>query len=176
MHTENGLKILENNSRPGDPEIINILPVLKDDFVDICFKMIEGNLTKIELVKAATVVTYKVPPSYGGYDEALPTAFDKNEVGKPVDLSKAYGLHREFGNDIRIYPGSMEKRNGDVFSLKSRAICAVGIADTVEAAREISVKGLVAIRGGALWYRTDVASESHIRKSRKHLRKLRRES
>jgi phosphoribosylamine--glycine ligase len=176
MHTKDGLKILENNSRPGDPEIINILPVLKDDFVDLCFKMIEGNLTKIELVKAATVVTYKVPPSYGGYDEAFPMAFDKSEIGKPVDLSKAYGLRREFGNDIRIYPGSMEQRNGEVFALKSRAVCAVGIANTIEAAREISLKGLDAIRGGALWYRTDVASEGHIRKSRKHLKKLRHKS
>ena len=176
MHTENGLKILENNSRPGDPEIINILPILKDDFVDLCFKIIEGNLTKIQLVKAATVVTYKAPPSYGGYDEAFPTAFDRKEADKPVDLTKAYALHREFGNDIRIYPGSMEQRSSGIFALKSRAVCSMGIADTVEEAREISLKGLDAIRGGALWYRTDVASESSIRKSRKHLRKLRHKS
>jgi len=45
MHTGKQLKILEDNSRPGDPEIINILPVLKDDFVDICFRMVEGSLT-----------------------------------------------------------------------------------------------------------------------------------
>jgi phosphoribosylamine-glycine ligase len=29
MHTKSGLKILECNSRPGDPEIQNILPALK---------------------------------------------------------------------------------------------------------------------------------------------------
>ena len=44
MHTAGGPKILEDNSRPGDPEIINILPVLKDDFVDVCFRMVEGTL------------------------------------------------------------------------------------------------------------------------------------
>jgi phosphoribosylamine--glycine ligase len=176
MHTGRELKILENNSRPGDPEIINILPVLKDDFVDLCFKMIEGKLTGIELVKAATVVTYKVPPSYGGYDQVFPAAFDKNDVGKPVDLLKAYGLTKRFGNDIRIYPGSMEQRNSETFALKSRAVCSVGIADSIEAAREISLEGLKAANGGALWYRTDIASENHIKKSRKHLKKLRRKS
>jgi phosphoribosylamine--glycine ligase len=174
MHTGRELKILENNSRPGDPEIINILPVLKNDFVNLCFNMIEGKLTKIELVKAATVVTYKAPPSYGGYEKVFPAAFDKNEVDKPVDLSKAYELKKRYGNDIRIYPASMEQRNNKTFALKSRAACAVGIADTIEAARQISLEGLKAIKGGALWYRTDVASETHIKKSRKHLKKLRR--
>ena len=67
MHTCGGPKILENNSRPGDPEIMNILPVLKEDFVDVCYGMLEGNLTRVEVDKNATVLTYKVPPSYGGY-------------------------------------------------------------------------------------------------------------
>ncbi len=56
MHTRGGPKILENNSRPGDPEIINILPVLKDDFVDICFRMIDGTLSRVEVQKVATVL------------------------------------------------------------------------------------------------------------------------
>lgn len=176
MHTGRGLKILENNSRPGDPEIMNILPILKDDFVDVCFKMIEGTLDKIELTKAATVVTYKVPPSYGGYDETFPASVDKNEMGTPVDLSRAYELRKKFGNDIRIYPGAMEQRNNKICALKSRAICTIGISDTIEAARQISLEGLEAIKGGALWNRTDVASETNIRKSKKHLRKLRRTS
>jgi len=59
IHTKEGPKILENNSRPGDPEIINILPLLKDDFIDVCFSMIEGNLTKAELKNKASVVTYR---------------------------------------------------------------------------------------------------------------------
>jgi phosphoribosylamine--glycine ligase len=66
MHTREGLKILENNSRPGDPEIMNILPLLKDDFIDVCFHMIEGTLKRVQFEKLATVVTYKVPPTYGG--------------------------------------------------------------------------------------------------------------
>ncbi len=70
---ETGIKVLENNSRPGDPEIINILPVLKEDFVDVCFKILDGNLKSVELEKAATVLTYKVPPNYGGYADVFPS-------------------------------------------------------------------------------------------------------
>ncbi|MBC7130432.1 ATP-grasp domain-containing protein, partial [Candidatus Bathyarchaeota archaeon] len=90
MHTGKHPKILENNSRPGDPEIINILPVLKDDFVDVCFKIIEGNLHRVEVAEDATVVTYKVPPNYGGYDKMFPDRVPREEVGTPVDLSEAY--------------------------------------------------------------------------------------
>lgn len=173
MHTGKDLKILENNSRPGDPELINILPILKDDFVDVCYNIIEGSLNRIELIKAATVVAYKVPPFYGGCATRYPDSSNKEDINKPVELEEAYGLKKRFGNDIRIYPGSMEQRGSGAFALKSRAVCAVGIGDNIETARQIAIEGLKAIRGGGLWYRTDIASENHIRRSKKHLKTLR---
>jgi len=174
MHTGKGLKILENNSRPGDPEIINVLPILKDDFVDVCFRILEGNLTRIELEDSATVATYKVPPGYGGYAEAFPNLVRKGEIGRPVDLSRAYKLSGKFGENIRVYPASMEQRDGETYALKSRAVCVVGIGDELETARNISLEGINAVNGGALWNRTDIASKKHIEKSVKHMEKLRR--
>ncbi|MEM4703492.1 MAG: hypothetical protein QXJ02_00260 [Candidatus Bathyarchaeia archaeon] len=173
MHTASGLKILETNSRPGDPEIINILPVLKDDFVDVCFKIIEGSLTKVELEKTATVATYKVPPSYGGYDKTFPHLVKTEEVDKPVDLSKAYELVKARKGRIRIYPASMEQRDGKTYPLKSRAVCSVGLGGDIEEARQLSLEGLSAIKGGALWHRTDIASEKHINSSIRHMQTLR---
>ena len=69
IHTAEGTKVLEINSRPGDPEILNILPLLKDDFVDLCYSMLDGNLIRVEVEPQATVVTYKVPPTYGGKEK-----------------------------------------------------------------------------------------------------------
>jgi phosphoribosylamine--glycine ligase len=174
MHTNKETKILENNSRPGDPEIINILPILKDDFVDICFKILEGNLARIEVEKAATVVTYKVPPNYGGYMDTFPQRVDKGEIGKPVDLTKAYELTEKYGDKIRVYPAAMELRNGETYALKSRAVGVVGVGENIETARQISLEGIKAIKGGALWHRTDIASKQHIEKSIKHMEELRR--
>lgn len=171
-HTANGLKILENNSRPGDPEIINILPLLKDDFVDICFKMVEGNLTKVEIERKASVVTYKVPPSYGGYMNMFPNKVNHEEISKPVRLKEAY----ELGDDVRVYPASMELRDSEVYVLSSRAVAVVGIADTIKDARELSLKGISAIEGGALWNRNDIASSEHVQKSVEHMERLRRKS
>jgi phosphoribosylamine--glycine ligase len=174
MHTGKESKILENNSRPGDPEIINILPILKDDFVDVCFKILEGNLTRIGVEKAATVVTYKVPPNYGGYIETFPQLVDKSEIGKPIDLTKAYELTKKYGDRIRIYPAAVELRNGETYALKSRAVGVAGVDENIEEARQVSLEGIKAIKGGALWHRKDIASKQHIEKSIRHMEELRR--
>jgi len=173
IHTGKEPKILENNSRPGDPEIQNILPILKDDFVDVCFKILEGNLTRIELEKVATVVTYKVPSNYGGYINVYPNLVNKGEIGKPVDLTKAYESTRKYGGRIRVYPASMELRDSETYALKSRAVCVVGIGENIETARQVSLEGINAIKGGALWHRTDLASKQHIEKSIRHMEELR---
>ncbi len=174
IHTSSGPKVLENNSRPGDPEIQNILPILKDDFVDVCYKMLEGNLTKVNFEKKATVVTYKVPANYAGFSNMFPERVKTEEIDKPVDLTQAEKLAERHGDAIRIYPASMELReNGNNYALKSRAVCVVGVENSISEAREISLEGIKAIAGGALWNRTDIASREHIRKSIEHMKKLR---
>jgi phosphoribosylamine---glycine ligase len=176
MHTSGGPKILENNSRPGDPEIINILPVLKDDFVDICYGMIEGNLTRVNVDKVATVLTYKVPPSYGGYSEVFQNKVHKAEAETPVDLSAAYALSKKFGDRIRVYPGSMELRDGKTYALKSRVVGVLGVGESVEEARNVSLEGINTIKGGSLWSRSDVASKQTIQKSIRHMKQLRQKA
>jgi phosphoribosylamine--glycine ligase len=175
MHTRKGPMILENNSRPGDPEIINVLPVLKDDFVEVCLRMIEGSLTKIEIEKKATVATYKAPPNYGGYADVYPEHVNKNEIGTPIMLDDAEMLTSIHGDMLRIYPAAMELRD-DVksYALRSRTVCSVGIGDDLQGAREVSLIGLAAISGGALWNRTDIASMEHISKSVRHMKQLRK--
>lgn len=174
MHTRKGHMILENNSRAGDPEIMNILPILKDDFVEVCFRMVEGSLTKVEVEKKATVATYKVPPEYGGYADAFPEKVNKTDVGTPVVLDDAEKLVSKQGDIMRIYPGSLEIRDdGQCYALGSRTVCCVGVGENIQSAREISLKGISAIKGGALWSRTDIASPQHISKSIRHMQSLR---
>ena len=166
MHTKKGLKILESNSRPGDPEIQNLLPILKDDFVDVCLQMVEGTLKGVEFERQATVVTYKVPPTYGGQIKEF-------NGDRGVDLSRAYRLSEDHCGKMRIYPGALELRNGRTYALTSRTVCAVGIADSIYDARKISLKGVEAVEGGSLWNRRDIASKKHIEKSVMHLKMLR---
>ena len=176
IHTAKGPRLLENNSRPGDPEIMNILPVLKDDLVDICYRILEGNLSNIKIDNKATVVTYKAPPTYSGYAQAFPDRVEEAEIDTPVNLDEARKLSEKHGENIRIYPGSMELReDGRTYALSSRAVCAVGVADDIQTAREISLEGLQVIKGGALWHRNDIASREHIASSVEHMNRLRQQ-
>jgi phosphoribosylamine--glycine ligase len=176
MHTGDGVKVLENNSRPGDPEIINILPIIKDDFVDVCFKMIDSKLTNLELEPQASVLTYKVPPDYGGYQDVFPDQVDKTAINKSVNLSRVNPLITKYDSRLRVYPGSMEIIKGQLYALKSRAIGILGIGESIEEARQVSLEGAKAITGGGLWNRTDIASKQHIAKSIKHMEQLRRKA
>jgi len=173
MHTGRGIKILEINSRPGDPESINLFPIIKDDFVDVCYRMIEGNLLGVELEKKATVLTYKVPPDYGGYMDVYPDRVSNLDIGTSVDFTRVYRLAKKFGDKIRIYPGSMELRNGKSYALKSRAVGVLAIGEDIEEARRISQEGARAINGGGLWHRADIAAQHHIDRSIRHMEKLR---
>ncbi|NYT00389.1 MAG: hypothetical protein GKB99_01500 [Methanocellales archaeon] len=163
--TAEGVKVLEINSRPGDPEIQNLLPTLEDDFVDVCFRILDGNLTRLNFAKKASVVTYAVPMTYGGYR----TVFSGDSR---VDLIKSRKLSEKYGDAIRIYPGSMELRGKETYALGSRTVCTVGIADDIESARSISLEGIVAI-DGPLWNRWDIGSKEHIVKSVEHMKSLR---
>jgi len=138
---------------------------LEDDFVDVCFRILDGALTGLNFAKKASVVTYAVPMTYGGYRKTF-------SGDMRVDLSKAYELGKKYHDNIRIYPGSMELRDDETYALGSRAVCTVGIGDGIEDARNISLDGVINI-DGALWNRWDIGSEEHIEKSVKHMESLR---
>jgi phosphoribosylamine--glycine ligase len=135
--------------------------------------MIEGDLGIVELEKASSVLTYKVPSDYGGYADVFPNQVDQAAFNSPVDLSKANALTKKYGNKIRVYPGSMEVKDGKNYALKSRAVGILGIGDSIEEARQISQEGAKAITGGGLWNRTDIATKQHIAKAVSHMENLR---
>jgi phosphoribosylamine-glycine ligase len=68
----------------------------------------------------------------------------------------------------------MELRDGENFALGSRTVAVVGLGESIEEARDKSLKGIAAIQGGSLWNRKDVALKEHIIRSVKHMEELRR--
>ncbi|MEE8401298.1 MAG: hypothetical protein V3R86_04020 [Candidatus Hydrothermarchaeaceae archaeon] len=164
---KDGVKFFEINSRPGDPEIMNLMPIMKGDFVDTCFDLLDGKLKKLEFEKKATVITYSVPMTYGGYR-------DKYSGSNRIDLTEVNKLSDEHDGNLRIYPGSMEVRDdGRTYALGSRAVGCVGIGSDIESARRISLEGTRAI-DGPLWNRWDIGSPEHIERSIMHVRNLRK--
>ena len=66
MKTASGIKLLEYNARFGDPEAMNVLPLLKTNFADICTALTLGRLGEInaQFDNMASVCKYVVPEGY----------------------------------------------------------------------------------------------------------------
>jgi phosphoribosylamine--glycine ligase len=162
--TKDGVKLLEYNARFGDPEAMNILPLLKTDFVEICRHIVAGTLDKlkIEFEQKATVCKYVVPKGYGlpaDHPDAA-SSRAKIEVG---NVGKA-----------RLYYSSVDKKEDGLYLSSSRAIGIVGIADTLEEARKIAEEGVKAV-SGPVAYRTDIGTDVLIQKRIDHMKKIRKE-
>ena len=64
--TAKGVKLIEYNARFGDPEAMNVLPLLDSDFVEICNGIANGTLENVDVKfqHKATVCKYAVPEGY----------------------------------------------------------------------------------------------------------------
>jgi len=157
MITADGVKLLEYNARLGDPEAMNALPIMKTDFVDICFGIINGSLKDVTpaFEDKATVCKYAVPQGYP--DNPL-----KDRI---ISIPKT---------DAKIYYGSVCQKNGNIYTTSSRAVACVGIADTLEQAERIAEKAVGSIKG-PVFHRKDIGTYELIQKRISHRKKLRRE-
>ena len=72
----------------------------------------------------------------------------------------------------RLYYSSVDKKEDGLYLSSSRAIGIVGIADTLEKAREIAEEGVKAVKGPVA-YRTDIGTEGLIQKRIDHMKKIR---
>ena len=104
MHTRGGFKILERNSRGGNTEQMCLLTTMLDDYVDVCYRMVDGSLKGIRFSNKASVVTCAVPLELR--DRRLPGA-----PGTAVDLDRAYALEkRHDGRPPRLPHGPQARR------------------------------------------------------------------
>jgi phosphoribosylamine--glycine ligase len=160
--TKDGARLLEYNARFGDPEAMNILPLLKTDFVEVCRHIIAGELDKIniEFEPLATVCKYVVPEGYGlpADEGGGPPAGARIEIG---DVGRA-----------RLYYSSVDQKDDGLYLSSSRAIGIVGIAKTLAEARLIADEGVQAIKG-PVSYRQDIGTDALIRKRVEHMKAIR---
>jgi len=160
MLTSDGVKVIEINARFGDPEAMNVLPLLKTNFIDICMAMVEGNLSskKISFDSKSTVCKYVVPEGYGMKPIAGKEIF-VDEKG----IKKAGGL---------LFYASVNEKNGKIYTTTSRSLAIVGIADEIEDAEKICEESLKYVKGD-VFIRHDIGKKELIEKRIKHMEILR---
>lgn len=156
MVTKNGPRVIEFNARFGDPEAMNVLPLLETDIVDVMSAVVGGTLDKlaVKFSKKATVCKYAVPAGYP----------DNPSKDKEVSVGDI--------GDALVFYASVYEENNKIYTTGSRAIAVVGIADSIAKAEKKAQEALDNIIGD-LHSRRDIGTTSLIQKRIDHMNKIR---
>ena len=143
--TDDGPKVIEFNSRFGDPETQIILPRLTSDFAQ--------NITDI-LDKKEPTITW--------LDEGVTLGVVVASEGYPLDYEKGLPLPEKTAGDIiTYYAGAKFAENSRaLLSNGGRVYMLVTTADTVSAAQEKIYDQLKKQNTTGLFYRTDIGSKA----------------
>ncbi|AKB75158.1 Phosphoribosylamine--glycine ligase [Methanosarcina lacustris Z-7289] len=154
--TASGPKVVEFNARFGDPEAMNVIPLIETDFIEIMSAVVKGTLQNlpVKFSRKATVCKYAVPEGY---------------PDNPVKDSEV--LVGDIG-EASVYYASVYEKEGKIYTTGSRAVAVVGCAETIEAAEKIAQNALENIRG-KLFFRKDIGTANLIQKRIDHMKELR---
>jgi phosphoribosylamine--glycine ligase len=161
MLTADGPKVIEINARFGDPEAMNVLPLLKSDIIEIAKAMLNQTLDEkdLDFSKKATVCKYIVPEGYGY----------KSVVDKKISLD----VDKIEQSGALLFYASVNQDGDDVTTTSSRALAIVGIADSISSAESICEKALHYVKSEHIYMRHDIGTKELIQKRIDHMKKIR---
>lgn len=157
MLCRDGPRLVEYNARFGDPEAMNVLPLLKTSFVELCQQVVDGSLKKATFEPKATVCKYLVPTGY-------PESGKSNSIIK-VDEEKINAT------GAMVYYAAVNQKDDHIYTSSSRALALVAPGETIHEAEEICEKATSYVDGD-LYHRRDVGTTELIQKRIKHMEDL----
>jgi phosphoribosylamine--glycine ligase len=142
MQTRSGIKVLEFNARFGDPEALNLLTLLRTDFITICQAMIHQTLAdcSIEFAPLASVCKYLVPTGYP----------DHPIKGEKISVPS-------LPENVHLFYASIEERSEGLYLLGSRALALLGLGSSIAEAEKVVSRSIDSIQG-PLFYRPDIGT------------------
>jgi len=161
MLTRDGPKVIEINARWGDPEAMNIIPLIKTDFVELNMAMVEGGLggVQLDMRQASTVCKYVVPEGYGHSPNGGHLVTVNEE-----QIDEADGT---------LFYASVDERDDGIYTTTSRSLAVLGVADRIAEAEAICERCLGHVQGDHLFIRHDIGKQALVDKRMAHMRRLR---
>jgi phosphoribosylamine--glycine ligase len=141
MKTKDGMKVIEYNSRFGDPETQVILPMLKTDLMEIFEAVTDERLAdiKVEWYDGACVC---VVLASGGY----PTAYEK---GKEMTFG-------DLDNDVILCHAGTKRVDGKLVTDGGRVLGVCAKGESIEEARKKAYANVEKISFEGMHYRKDI--------------------
>ncbi|MGZ4892358.1 MAG: phosphoribosylamine--glycine ligase, partial [Halobacteriota archaeon] len=157
MLTATGLMVVEYNCRFGDPEAMNILPLLRSDFVELAESAIDGTLKSTDYELSATVCKYVVPAGYPANPKPTQITIDKDQI------------------DATLFYASVDEHDGTIVTTTSRALAVLGVADTIDGAEQQAERALQFIKGD-VFARHDIGKRELVQSRIEHMKRIRESS
>jgi phosphoribosylamine-glycine ligase len=156
MATKDGIKVIEYNARLGDPEAMNVLSLLKTDFLDICNHIVEGSLKNIniEFEPCATVCKYAVPNGY------------------PDNPEKGFVVSIENVDADSLFFAAVREDENKIIATGSRTVACVGIDKEVSGAEQKAEAGISQVVGN-VFHRKDIGTAALIQKRIENMKRVR---
>jgi phosphoribosylamine--glycine ligase len=141
MKTKDGMKVIEYNSRFGDPETQVVLPMLETDLMEIFEAVVEERLSEVE-IKWAQGACVCVVLASGGYPE-------KYEKGKEITIG-------DLGEDIVLCHAGTALKDGKLVTSGGRVLGVCARGKDIEEARKKAYEGAEKISFEGMYYRKDI--------------------
>ncbi len=159
MMTAKGVKLIEYNFRPGDPEWMNTVILLKNNIMDVILKLLQGNDQTLYFENQATVCKYIVPE---GYPEKLYQNLE-------VDFDE--GIIQQIDGLKHYYSCGIDN-TGKLNVGTERGIAFIAKATTIEDANE-KVEKAISLVNGKFYYRKDIGTKDLVDSKIDHVHRLR---
>jgi phosphoribosylamine---glycine ligase len=159
--TAQGVKIIEVNARFGDPEAMNVLPLLQTDFMEICDAMLHKTLSvkDVQMEKKSTVCKYVVPEGYGV----------KSMIGEPIIVDEKAIQY----TGAKLFYASVNKKDNHIVTGSSRSLAVVGITDDLTNAEKMCEQALSFVKGDHIFIRHDIGTKKLLDKRITHMKQIR---
>jgi len=158
--TASGVQLIEYNARFGDPEAMNVLPLLEGDFVELCAAVTQGRLGEVDasFASKATVCKYVVPKDYPD------PVIDPGRIAAPDGLCNQDTTH--------WYWAACRQEADHVALTNSRSAAAVGIGLNLKEAETLAERAASQVEG-RVRHRSDIGRPEIVQQRIDHMALLR---
>jgi phosphoribosylamine--glycine ligase len=149
MLTQQGPKVLEFNTRFGDPEAQPVLMRLKTDLVDVLLAASEGRLRDLPELQWDPRPAVCVVMASEGY----PDSYAK---GRPIrGLDQAAALP-----DVKVFHAGTAIQGGEVVNDGGRVLGVTALGNDLAAAKKRAYQAVKCIRWDGAWCRKDISDKA----------------
>lgn len=148
MLTQKGPKVIEFNSRFGDPETQCYLPRLKTDLVDLMEACIDENLGEMNLdwEDGSTVC---VVMASGGY----PGSYEKGKTISGIETAESVG-------NVKVFHAGTKSKDSQIVTAGGRVLGVTATDVDLLSAQALAYKAVKEIEFEGAFFRTDIAAKA----------------